>query len=301
MSSVTLITENIYRIDAQLAGAQMPAVSYLIAGNPAALIETGPTSAAPALLDALRQIGQDPTKIAFIIPTHIHIDHGGGVGYLGQQWPGAKIVLHEQGAPHLLEPSKLIAGTKRAFGDQFEETFGPILAVAQSQVIPVKGGETLSLGNRELKIIDTPGHAPNHISVYDSASRGLFCGEALGLPLGETGFVLPTAIPPNFDLKAALETIEKAEKLAPAILFYSHDGVSRDVKNRLQAARTTTRRAGDLVLSGLKSGEKFEQVLERVSQGLAQDGLPVSGLDFSAMVGGYMLYFQKEFQKGKPA
>lgn len=298
MSPFTRLMEDIYCIDIRIAHTNTPFVSYLIAGNPAVLIESGPTSATPGLLEALDEIGQDPEDIANVIPTHIHMDHAGGVGELARQWPWVKIVLHEQGAQHLIDPTKLIAGTKRAFGNNFEDIYGPIVAVKQSQVLRVSGGEKLPLGNRNLRVIHAPGHAPHHICVYDESTKGLFCGEAMGVPLGESGMIMPPAIPPAFDLEASLDTIDRVESLDPSILFYSHGGHSKDVGERLQAARTILRRVGDLVLSGLKEGKDFDGLLKQVTQGLSQDGFPEGDVDYSGVVAGYMLYFQK-LEKGQ--
>jgi len=293
VSSVVRVAEDIYQIDAQLGAADRSMVSYLIAGSPAALIENGPASTIPAVLEALRQVGQDPAQVAFIIPTHIHLDHAGGAGQLARLWPWAKVVLHEQGFRHMIDPARLIASTKKAFGDNFEDVFGPIVPVAEVQVKVVQGGETLCLGHRELKISYAPGHAPHHICVYDSLSRGLFCGEALGLPLGETGYVIPAAIPPGFDLEATLDTYDRLEKLSSSILFYSHDGVSREVAKRISAVRTSTRRIGELVKAGMEAGEDMSGVCQRVGQDLTEDGLSVAAEQLFPLVAGYVFYFQR--------
>ena len=293
MSSVVRVAEDIYQIDAQLAAADRPMISYLIAGSPAALIENGPASTIPAILEALRQVGQEPAQVAFIIPTHIHVDHAGGSGQLAWLWPWAQVVLHEQGLRHVTDPTRLIASTKKAFGDNFEDFFGPIVPVAESQVRVVRGGETLRLGRRELKVIYAPGHAPHHDCIYDSLSRGLFCGEALGLPVGETDYVMPSAIPPGFDLEATLDTYNRLEQLSPSILFYSHDGVSRDVARRIQAVRTSTRRVGELVKTGMEAGEDLAVVCQRVGRGLTEDGLSVAVEQLFPLVAGYVFYFQR--------
>ncbi|MDD5038473.1 MAG: MBL fold metallo-hydrolase, partial [Dehalococcoidales bacterium] len=216
-----------------------------------------------------------------------------GAGHLARLWPQAKVVLHEQGAKHLIDPTRLIASTKRAFGDNFEETYGPIIPIAEAQVMMVRGGEMLSLGRRKLQVLSAPGHAPNHICIYDNLSRGLFCGEALGLPLDDSEPVMPAAIPPGFDLEASLDTYDQMERLAPSILFYSHDGISREAAKRIVAVRTSTQRVGEMVQAGLKAGEDLKQLCQRVRQGLAEEGSPAAKRDLSEMVAGYMFYFQR--------
>ena len=293
LSNVVKVADDIYKIDVQLAATDRPLVSYLVAGNPAALIDNGPASTIPAMLEGLRQIGQDPKQIAYIIPTHIHLDHAGGAGKLTRLWPWTQVLFHEQGVRHMTDPTKLIASTKKAFGDNFEDIFGPILPVAEAQVKVVKGGETLHLGKRELKIVYSPGHAPHHICVFQSLDRVLFCGEALGLPWGETDNVIPTAIPPGFDLELALDTYDKLEKLLPSILIYAHDGVSGDVARRIQAVRVTTRRVGDVILAGMKAGKDEVEICRLVEKRLAEDGFPGIAVQSSSLVAGYIFYYKK--------
>lgn len=210
----------------------MPQVAYLLVDHTSVLIEPGATVAASRLLDDSDRLGLDLDKISYIIPTHIHVDHGGGAGYLAQKLPQAKVVLHPRGTPHMIDPSKLIQGTRLAFGEDFEEGFGPILPIPEGQIHVARDGEEIRLGKRELKILFSPGHASHHISMLDSLSRGLFCGEALGFPLDSApDVVLPAGIPP-FDPEAYLKTIKKLEKLSPKLLFYSHIGVRNNVDNQ---------------------------------------------------------------------
>jgi len=293
LSNVVKVADDIYKIDAQLAATDRPLVSYLIAGNPAALIDNGPASTIPAMIEGLRQIGQEPKQIAYIIPTHIHLDHAGGAGKLTKLWPWAQVLFHEQGVRHMTDPTKLIASTKKAFGDNFEDVFGPILPVAQSQVIVVKGGEKLQLGRRELEVIYSPGHAAHHVSFFQSNDRTLFCGEALGLPWGGKGKVMPAVIPPGFDLELTLDSYDRLEKIAPSMLIYAHGGVSKDVKKSIHEVRITTQRIGDIILSGLKSGKDVAEICRLVAKYLEEDGF--SGLTGVApMVDGYIMYYKKK-------
>jgi glyoxylase-like metal-dependent hydrolase (beta-lactamase superfamily II) len=293
LSSVAKVADDIYKIDAQFVADGRPSISYLIAGNAAALIDNGPACTIPAVLEALRQIGQDPKQIVYILPTHIHLDHAGGAGKLTELWPWTQVVLHEQGVRHMIDPTKLIASTRKAFGDNFEDIFGPILPVAETQVKVVKGGETLKLGNRELQIIYSPGHAPHHICFFQSHDRSLFCGEALGLPWDESGNVIPTAIPPGFDLELTLDTYDKLERLSPSVLIYAHDGVSRDVKKRIQTIRVTTQRVGDVILAGLKAGKEDAEICRLVERRLTEDGFTGAVDRLASMVAGYILYYKK--------
>lgn len=240
MTNVAEVADGIYQIETDEAnspGAQgLPRCSLIyFIPSVQVLIETGPAVVAPAVLDAIRQLGHDPSRLSYIILTHIHLDHAGGAGTLAQQFPQLKVLVHQRGVRHLIDPSRLIEGTRQAFGDRFEDEYGPILPVPEGQVRAVEDGEVISLGDREMRIIYAPGHAPHQICIYDTKSQGVFSGEALGTP--QSSSVSRVA---GFDLDAALATIDKLSKLEPKIVFHSHGGVSREVAKLFQAVRAGT-------------------------------------------------------------
>ena len=136
----------------------------------------------PDIQKAAEELGL--SRPEYIIPTHIHLDHAGGLGRLAEVFPETKIVVNRQGAKHMAEPSRLIKSTRMAFGDDFESAYGPILPVPESRLKLVRDGERLAVGSRELLIVHTPGHAGHHIAIFDTKTRGLFCGESLGLIYG---------------------------------------------------------------------------------------------------------------------
>jgi glyoxylase-like metal-dependent hydrolase (beta-lactamase superfamily II) len=154
------------------------------------------------------------------------MDHAGGMGALAQIFPGAKVLVHPRGAKHAIDPSRLIEGTKMVFGADFEERYGPILPVPESQVYVPQDEEIISVNSRELQIIYAPGHAQHHMAIFDRSVRGLFCGEALGIPVHRTRpLAFPSVAPPNFDQELYLSTIEKLRQLEARILLYSHGPV----------------------------------------------------------------------------
>lgn len=245
----------------------IPQVSYFLIDDACALIEPGSTTATLKLLSDSSDLGLDFEKIAYIIPTHVHVDHAGGAGYLAQNLPWAKVVLNPKGAAHMTDPSRLIQATRHAFGENFEEAFGSILPVPENQIHVAEDGEVIRLGKRELKIIFSPGHASHHISILDSLTGGLFCGEALGFGLdGAADIVLPAGIPP-FDPKAYLETIEKLERLAPELLFYSHVGVSGNEDNhRIAQVKESSIAFATIVQEAVAAGEDDQRILERLHE-----------------------------------
>lgn len=262
MNTVSQVADGIYQIDTLV---RMPheVIVYFIQDKYPAVVDIGPSSAVPAILEALRYLGQEPQGLTYILLTHIHLDHSGGAGYLAQHLPQVKIMAHPQGVRHLVDPSKLIAGTQGFFGQGFPEKFGPILPVPEGQVQAVRDGEVISLGEKELQVIYSPGHAYHHISFFESKSRGLFVGEALGNILPGTDFVLPPVAPPKFDLVAYIETLNKLRELSPVLLFYPHNGAQVEAEKRFKLTYDSLRMCFRLVAEAVKAGESPRQIAQR--------------------------------------
>lgn len=266
MTDVLEVADGIYQISTDEAkvfgslGLPRCSMLYLIADGQTALVETGPAVAVPAALDAIRQLGYDPARLSYIILTHIHLDHAGGAGTMARQFPQLQVLVHQRGARHLIDPSRLIEGTRQAFGERFEDEYGPILPIPEQQVRTVEDGEVIPLGDRELRIIYAPGHAPHQMCIYETKSQGVFSGDAIGSP--ETGsIVMPVA---GFDLDAALETIDKLSKFNPKTVFCSHGAVSREAARLLQSVRANTKAYGDIILEAMRAGEEKERITQRL-------------------------------------
>lgn len=280
------IAEGIYLLEGEIRGHVYS--SYLI--EEGAIIEPGPANFCLYIEEGLKELGYAPSQILYIIPTHIHLDHGGGAGYLIRKLPQAKVIAHPYGARHLINPDKLIASTKLSFGEDFEQIYGPILSIPERQIYVPQDGEMLSLKGRELQFFYSPGHAPHHISIFDHKSKGLFCGEALGVPLPGTLFAIPYAAPPGFDLEVYLQTIEKLKALSPQLLFYSHNGVGKMPQILINSVIENTKKFGDIILEGLKGGEDAQQIEKRL-KALTKEIPVYAFLDIT--VSGYIFYFKK--------
>ncbi len=231
------VAEGIYEIHVDTTVA-VSCSCYLVKAAKPALIETGPACQVGGIMHALTTTGHVPS---YIIVSHNHFDHCGGIGQLVADLPGATVVAHEETVHHLVDPTRLIKGIKRVFGDDFEQVYGAVLPVPEGRIRSVRDASVISLGDRELHVVHTPGHVGHHISLYDPLSRSLFLGDGLGgrdICGAEFG---PTAAPPDFDMEVELETIEKIKRLAPSILCFAHFGTTRDVKRILQLAEQTTR------------------------------------------------------------
>ena len=288
------VAEETYRIEISDQKVNSLFAIYFIRVGKGVLIEPGPASMNPYIQEALGQLGM--VEPDFIIPTHIHIDHGGAIGSLAELFPGAKVFVHPRGAKHAIDPTRLIASTKMAFGDDFEDRYGPLIPVPESRVIIPEDGEIFSVNGRELQIFHAPGHAPHHIAIFDRKTEGLFCGESLGVPRpGTESSPLPTAAPPAFDIEDYLETIEKLRKLHPRLLFYSHDGTGKNPEELISQVAENTKNIGDIILSALKEKESIEEVDARLREYFSTRlGRDTGGMGDNMTTRGFIHYFKKK-------
>ena len=235
------------------------------------------------------------TELAYIIPTHIHMDHAGGMGELARRFPRARVLLHPRGARHAVDPSRLIEATRMVFGPDFESRYGAILPVPEEQVYVPRDGEVILVDGRELEIIYAPGHAQHHIAIFDRSVRGLFCGEALGIPVHRARpLALPSVATPNFDEELYLSTIERLRGLEPRLLFYSHGpAVAREPETLIASVAENTRAFGDLILNALKQGESQEAIRRRLADYMADRfGIRFDDAGLAMTVSGYTIYYQ---------
>jgi len=292
MADLEEVTEKTYRLEVLIPNTLWPSAMYFINVGGGVLVEPGPGTAIPFIQEAMRQIGMK--DLAYIIPTHIHLDHGGGIGGLAQLFPQAKVVLHPQAVKHAIDPSRLIESTRMSFGEDFENGYGAILPVLEAQVEIAEDGGTISVDGRKLQIIHAPGHAPHHIAIFDPETGCLFCGEALGLPMPwAKSSPVPAAAPPAFDPEVYQQTIEKLRKLKPRFLCYSHDGVGREPEELIAKVIENTRIYSDMVLNALREGDDIEAIIERFRAYIYDRfGVAVEQIDRVSLEG-FIFYFKK--------
>ena len=196
----------------------------------AAFVDTGINDSVPRLLAALDATGLAPGAVDYVIATHVHLDHAGGVGRLMQQLPQAQLVVHPQGAPHLIEPSRLMAGARAVYGDaEVARTYGDVIGVPAERVLRTADGMTLELNGRPLQFLDTPGHARHHHCIWDARSRGFFTGDTFGLSYREFdtalgAWAMPTTTPVQFEPEALRRSIERMLAYEPAWMYVTHYG-----------------------------------------------------------------------------
>ena len=169
--------------------------------------------------------GSAPDDLATVVVTHIHLDHAGGAGDIAAMFPAAQIVVHQRGARHLADPSRLMASARMVYGDALERLFGVLAPVPAERIVALDDIGTVDLGGgRRLDSHYSPGHAKHHVGLVDSDTGDLYVGDAAGVYLPETGDVRPATPPPDFDLQTALASLRKFAALQPARLLFSHYG-----------------------------------------------------------------------------
>lgn len=215
----------VYAIDTMMGGFPGITSSYLIAGDKPALIETGSALCAPMVMQSLRDLGIERQDLASIIVTHIHLDHAGGVGDLAREFPNAEVVVHERGARHLADPTKLVASAYRVFGAKMDEFFGPLIATESTRIRSLGTQDRIDLGGgRFLETFHNPGHASHHVALIDSETGDLYTGDAAGVYIPETGDIRPATPPPDFDFDLAQSSLAAMQAVQPQRLLFSHFG-----------------------------------------------------------------------------
>ena len=232
---ITDLGHEVFQIDTRMAGYDGITAGYLIRGDRPCLVETGTSPSAPLVRDALAALGVGPQDLATVVVTHIHLDHAGGTGDIAQMFPGAEIVVHELGARHLADPSRLMASARRVYGDELDGLFGALAPTPAERIRAVERTGLVDLGGgRRLDSHYSPGHAKHHVGLIDSVSGDLYVGDAAGIYLQETGDMRPATPPPDFDLEVALESLRTFAALQPARLLFSHFGPVTAVEETLE-------------------------------------------------------------------
>lgn len=209
------------------------AAGVIDSGEGLVLVDPGPTVSLEALHRGLDLLAADLGDVTTILLTHIHLDHAGGVGTLLRQNPAIQVHVHQRGARHLADPTRLIDSATRIYGERMAEFWGEIVPVPAERITALEGGEQLRVGRRTMQVAYTPGHAVHHVSYLDTASGDAWVGDAAGLLLVGRRFALPVTPPPDIDLEGWRQTHTTLRAWKPARLIHTHFGVGGDPREHL--------------------------------------------------------------------
>jgi glyoxylase-like metal-dependent hydrolase (beta-lactamase superfamily II) len=242
------------------------------------LFETGPESRFSALLDGLNGLGYAASDVRHVFVTHIHLDHAGAAWRMAER--GATIYVHPKGAPHLVDPSRLWASAARIYGEQMEALWGQMGSVPEGQVRLLQDGEVVRLGEVEVRVVETPGHADHHHAYL--VGEVLIGGDVTGVRIGR-GPVLPPCPPPEIHIERWLESLAKIRTLAPKKLYLTHFGEFEDVEAHLEALEARLLDWADWIKERLRAGQARAQMVAEFEAYVAA-GLKAAGLGPSELV-----------------
>jgi glyoxylase-like metal-dependent hydrolase (beta-lactamase superfamily II) len=259
----TTIADGVIEIDTLLGGWERVTAGYLITGDAPVLIETGSQSSVPVLLSALDELGVGPGELAAVAVTHIHLDHAGGVGDVARAFPNATVYVHERGARHLADPSRLVDSAARVYGPLLDSLYGRLEPTAPERIHVLADGEEIAVSpGRSLTTVDSPGHAKHHLALHDSQSGLLFCGDAVGVRLPDAGVLRPSTPPPDFDLDQAIDSLGKFAARRPSGLCLAHYGlVPADPSELIEEARETLVTWAEVAEKAFSQGRDIAEAL----------------------------------------
>jgi glyoxylase-like metal-dependent hydrolase (beta-lactamase superfamily II) len=243
------------------------AASHIIQdGDRAAFVDVGTNYSVPHLLDALEVLGIALEAVDYVFLTHVHLDHAGGAGLLLEALPNARAVLHPRGAPHMTDPEKLIAGSKAVYGEErFNKLYGALRPISAERMRITQDGLRLQLGQRELEIIHTPGHAMHHYAVVDAAHASIFPGDTFGVSYRELdsvrgAFILPATTPTQFDPEQHIASIDRMAAYRPESMYLMHFSRVTDIARLASDLKDRIRELVDITERNAEAPDRYEAI-----------------------------------------
>jgi glyoxylase-like metal-dependent hydrolase (beta-lactamase superfamily II) len=247
------VATGITLIDTLLGGNSGITSAYLVAGTAPALVDTGAQTSAVAVESALQDLGMGSDDLAWLVLTHIHLDHCGAVGDLAAAFPKATVVVHRRGARHLAAPERLVQASAAVYGDT-APMYGGLTALPEERIVAVEDGFEVNVGgSRRLVMMEALGHARHHMAVLDEATGTVMAGDALGVQF--TGAGLYQALPPpDVDIERSLATLDRLARLEPDVLLLGHFGPVPDPAMAIAVAADQQRALGEATLTAWREG-----------------------------------------------
>jgi glyoxylase-like metal-dependent hydrolase (beta-lactamase superfamily II) len=239
----------------------------------ALLVDPGPASCLPALLEGLAAHGIAPRDVHAVLLTHIHLDHGGAAGTIVRRYPHVRVYVHARGAPHLSDPAKLLASAARLYGDQMERLWGESVAVPAGSLVVPADGDVLDFGGAAFDVAYTAGHASHHVCYRDRRSGVVYAGDTAGIRVGPSPYVLPPTPPPDIDVRAWQASLARLRAWGPTGVFVTHFGLHRDAAAHLDALSRELdawEALAGTILNGLPAGARVSAFVEAVRERVRQ-------------------------------
>ena len=233
------------------------------ADNTYSLVETGPGSTLNTVKTALHKQGLELRALRSILLTHIHLDHAGAAGALARA-SGASVYVHEKGAPHMMNPERLMSSASRIYGDAMERLWGDMLGVPEAQIKALQGGETITLNTDTIHVTYTPGHASHHVA-YLLNNSSLFTGDAAAIRLTGSSVVRPALPPPEVNLEVWEDSVKRMRALGAERLLLTHFGEVTNADEHLALVPERNREWANVILKGMQAHESPEQLVARIS------------------------------------
>lgn len=254
---------DIHPIDLQFQGAPGLIAGWLLrSGSECALVETGPASCHEALVEGLAAQGINPGDIRKVFLTHIHLDHAGGAGWWARH--GAQVYVHEKGAPHVIDPAKLIDSATRIYGDQMQTLWGQILPAPAERVTVLRDGDRVVVGEVEIEAWDTPGHARHHLAFI--AGEACFTGDVAGVRLAGCDYLSVAAAPPQFEPEPYMASVRRLHAANLERLYLAHYGEVVDPNAHLKAYVERIREVYQRIAGWKQEGLGSQEIAQRYAQ-----------------------------------
>lgn len=261
----------IITVDTHHVRPNLDASHFIVDNGRVAIVDTGTALGLPYLLTALQDLEIELSAVDYVLLTHIHLDHAGGVGLLLSKLPNAKLIVHPRGARHMIDPAKLVAATIEVYGESFfKSTYGPVVPVAAERVISSDDGYLLTVGNRKISVWYTPGHALHHQVFVDHQANVVIAGDAFGVSYREfdvngRAFIMPATTPSHFNPEQMIASIERITAWQPKAIYVTHYSRISEVPRLADELKSAISRWAEITKSVYAAGGKYVDLKSAIS------------------------------------